>query len=584
MKKILHTGLISICFLLLHLALVPSASGQTAPSGQAALDQYSKGNYAVALVQFSALSSLYPRDPLYKYYHGVCLVRLEKDPQNAIILLRDSKQNGSGIKKVPDDISFYLGRALQMSGDFSNAIISFKEFSDAVGKKSAKDYQVSKYIQECNDKKGEVTVTTRENKMPSQDSIRPARSEVVKSQQVLPLVKKDTSSVSQKKPPADYVKKLNEALNYQYLADSLTRLNLGYREQIGTLPEDQKAGLKVKISETDRLILDYQRNADDLLNQAKKISGQEQGEPVSAVRPSKNDSLTTPRSIVPVVVPTLKKTAKDTVTGKKPTTFTDAMSKNKSEKNNNDSLIKPDTLKKPVLQKSPGIYSVFSINKQAAGQDSKVQINPDTEAGLIYRIQVAVFRNQVMMSYFRGITPVYGFRNTGSDITNYYAGMFRRYVDASAALIRVKSAGFKDGFIVALMDKKIISMERAAVLEKEWSSRPFASASVTAPGEIAKDTVPPTLVFRVEATRNKKPLPEDQVENLKRLAANRGFDMIKNASGVSIYLIGKFLTFESAAEYADLLSRNGYKDAKVTAYLGLREIPVETARQLFEKY
>ena len=49
-----------------------------------------------------------------------------------------------------------------------------------------------------------------------------------------------------------------------------------------------------------------------------------------------------------------------------------------------------------------------------------------------------------------------------------------------------------------------------------------------------------------------------------------------------VYLIGNFITFESAAEYTDLIVRNGYRDAKVVAWLGTKEVPVETARQLFE--
>ena len=52
--------------------------------------------------------------------------------------------------------------------------------------------------------------------------------------------------------------------------------------------------------------------------------------------------------------------------------------------------------------------------------------------------------------------------------------------------------------------------------------------------------------------------------------------------GIIAYLIGKFITFESAEEYADLLKRNGYRDAQVVAWLGKKEIPIETARQLFD--
>ena len=49
-------------------------------------------------------------------------------------------------------------------------------------------------------------------------------------------------------------------------------------------------------------------------------------------------------------------------------------------------------------------------------------------------------------------------------------------------------------------------------------------------------------------------------------------------------LIGKFLTFESAQSYSDLLYRNGLKDAKEAAYMGEKEIPVDKAKELFELY
>jgi sulfur carrier protein ThiS len=52
--------------------------------------------------------------------------------------------------------------------------------------------------------------------------------------------------------------------------------------------------------------------------------------------------------------------------------------------------------------------------------------------------------------------------------------------------------------------------------------------------------------------------------------------------GKFAYLVGKFITFETAAEYADLLKRNGYREAQVVAWLGKKEIPIETARHLFD--
>jgi hypothetical protein len=87
----------------------------------------------------------------------------------------------------------------------------------------------------------------------------------------------------------------------------------------------------------------------------------------------------------------------------------------------------------------------------------------------------------------------------------------------------------------------------------------------------------------VEVKRTQKPLPEDQVETMKKMAGNRGFDVVNPEPKQYIYLIGSFFSYTSATEFADLLLRNGYKETKVAAWLGKREIPVETARQLFDQ-
>ena len=85
----------------------------------------------------------------------------------------------------------------------------------------------------------------------------------------------------------------------------------------------------------------------------------------------------------------------------------------------------------------------------------------------------------------------------------------------------------------------------------------------------------------MEVVRSLKPLKADAVEALRTMAGSRGLDILHLSDGNIVYLIGKFITFESAAEYADLLIRNNYRGAKVVAWLGNKEVPVETARQLF---
>ena len=127
------------------------------------------------------------------------------------------------------------------------------------------------------------------------------------------------------------------------------------------------------------------------------------------------------------------------------------------KKNISETAVKSDTMKKevPVAVKSAGAIFIFEVlPKDAAYPDEKIKIDPEVPSGLIYRIQLAVFRNPVAPSFFKGITPVYGFKIAGTDKTNYYAGMFRRSSDAKKALQQVKETGFRDAFIVALSDNK----------------------------------------------------------------------------------------------------------------------------------
>lgn len=227
------------------------------------------------------------------------------------------------------------------------------------------------------------------------------------------------------------------------------------------------------------------------------------------------------------------------------------------------------------------VFSVFEIlPKSGTDPNEKIEVNPETPDGLVYRIQIAVFRNPVNPAFFKGITPIYGFRGTGSAVTTYYAGIFRRSADASKALLSVKSKGFKDSFTIGFVGNKTVSKERAAALEKEWGNKPLYSIETAQEEQV--DTIPPTLVFRVEVARMQKPLKEDVVESYRKLAGKKGLDIVKAEDGNLAYLIGNFITFESAAEFASLLSRNGYREAKVVAWLGHKEIDLETAKQLFE--
>lgn len=478
------------------------------PTRQSSLEAYSKADYSNALNQFSELLSLYPADPLYKYYTGVCLVRLEKDPSSAIKLLTEAQGAAGQLRTVPSDAVFWLGRAYQQAGLYKEALNAYDRFILQEGRKIAKEYNVNMFVEQSAAQNGELVI-------PVQKTDPPAEEPSVAQPEQIP-VKTDTL-------PAMLESRLGEVLNSMRSDDTSQYVPL---RMIGKLSEELS-------DEPDTLMLGPEtKRADSEKGQDENI-------------PDSNEN-------IPLV------------------------------REEQDLPKKEEKTKAQPVQKPVEVYNLFEIDsKRIYKPDEKIVVDGNIPQGLIYRVQVAVFRNPVAPSYFKGMDPVYGFTLAGKGLTIYYAGMFRQMKEASKALASVRQLGFKDALIASLMDGKSISADRAAILEKEWGSKPLYTrqSSMVEPA----DTLPPALSFRVSLARSEEALKEDVVDGMRRIAGARGFDLVILPDGTHVYLAGTFITFESAEEYSDLLVRNGFKDAMVSAWLGKKEIPVETAKALFEK-
>lgn len=532
------------------------------PSRQSSLEAFSKGNYEQAYNEFSELLKTYSRDPLYKYYSGVCLVKLNRNPREAVTLLKEALNTASVVRTLPPDALFFLGRAQQLAGSFDEAISSYNIYTEEAGKRTAREQNVPGLIKQCRNNQGKIQTA-----LVAADSV---KKDMVEPSNNVPVIRTIEKKVDiREELPSGYEKILDEAVVLQAKADSLNALAVKQKNGLENLTNGEKTALKAKIAENESRALAYQKSADQKYSQAQAAMNIKQDssrvkETVISDKPQKQ-----------MKKDTVKQSFGNEILKLHDSTELKTVKKPVKEVETKDSVVGP--VKKPVET-----FMYFEVlPEQKTGAGDKVQIDPEVPSGLIYRIQIAVFRNPVSPSYFKGIAPVYGFRVAGTDKTNYYAGMFRRSSDAVQALTVIKTKGFRDAFIVAFSEKKPVSSERARALEKEWGNKPFVNMVDVVP-EARADTLPPTLSFRVEVARSQKPLKEDITAGLIKIAGSRGFDILTLNDGNIVYLIGNFITFDSAAEYADLLVRNGYKEAKVAAWLGKKEIPVETARQLFD--
>jgi hypothetical protein len=556
------SGSILLFFLLFFIIIVKetplfSQDAGMKVSRQSSIEAYSKGDYEKAYGSFSELLTIYPKDPLYKYYSGVCLIKLNRDPDRALTLLNEARQSGSVARMVPADAIYWQGRALQITGKYTEAIECFNAFTQTSGKKAARELGVPDYIDQCNRKVGKlpgsetVVAETAVKPKPEPEIIPgiPLKNDIVEMD-TLKNIPVD------KFLPADFDNMLSEAMFLHIKADSLYRIADSLKKDIDRLSYKERTELKTKIVETENFAASFQKKADTKYDEAQASMN---ATPFVPVIPDVK-KIPAVRESLPVEIKNaapVRSAPEETV------------------------IVRKDSVKvvKGTLQ---DVFSQFGISVKPDNSGEKVTIDQAVPAGLIYRIQLAVFRNPVQLSYFKGITPIYGFRVAGTDKTNYYAGIFRRLSDATRALTVVRKKGFKDAFIVSLLNGKVVSADRAALLEKEWGRKPFPS-SVLQEIKAPADTIPPTLSFRVELMRSAKPVKDDVLEDMKKVAGSRGLDSEIISDGSIVYLAGKFITYESAEEYAGLLAKNGYRDAKVTAWLGSKEIPVDTAKQLFDR-
>ena len=108
-----------------------------------------------------------------------------------------------------------------------------------------------------------------------------------------------------------------------------------------------------------------------------------------------------------------------------------------------------------------------AFSKSRPADDWERQVLPESEIpmGLVYQVQIGVYKNPVTAETFKGITPIFS-KTTAIGIT-YSAGIFEKFSDAKQAKEYVLSMGLHDAFVISYQDRKRITLAEAAKLEKK---------------------------------------------------------------------------------------------------------------------
>lgn len=109
--------------------------------------------------------------------------------------------------------------------------------------------------------------------------------------------------------------------------------------------------------------------------------------------------------------------------------------------------------------------NVFAKSRVTDQWNKHVLTNAEMPMGLIYQVQIGIYKSSIMPDIFKGLTPI--FATTVSQGIMYSTGMFETMADAQQAKDYVKSIGLTDAFVVAYYNQQKISTAEAQKLEKK---------------------------------------------------------------------------------------------------------------------
>ena len=331
MKYLKHLILVLLIFFIESSSADLSSQGvKQKPTRQSSMEAFSGGDYEKAYCEFSELLKTYSKDPLYKYYSAVCLINLERNPEEAVALMQQALESNAAARPLPVEAMFYLGRARHLSGLYPEAIDSYTRYSDQVGKKAAKEQDVPDFIQQCMQERGALEKIAELPAEPVKEEVKPIVA--VTSVAVVEIAENITSDKAlpvKEDLPEEYSSIIEEALVFQFLGDSVNALVADQKQKIEMMPNDKKPASKAKIAEYELLAASYQKSADQKYSEAEL-----------AMNPDK-------------------------------------------QKQNQDEVMQVSL---PITD-TVDIFSYFEIlEKPVTDPGVKVRINPEVPQGLIYRI------------------------------------------------------------------------------------------------------------------------------------------------------------------------------------------------------
>jgi len=216
----------------------------------------------------------------------------------------------------------------------------------------------------------------------------------------------------------------------------------------------------------------------------------------------------------------------------------------------------------PILIKNDEPLAFQVVDKLPYDTQNPIPVNEEFPAGVIYKIQLGAFSKPLELSVFKGMIPVSIERVSGAKVSKYFIGRFSMIDDAEKALTVVRSKGFKDAFIVAWLDGKIIPVSRAKTMEGKPEKEKTSSLKSK---EIPDTTSAKGRLYIVQIGKYTNKIPDSVYQTVKAMALGKDIFRKSNEQGLMTYSIGNYSTVEDANRIKDNLVASGISGAEVVA-------------------
>lgn len=162
-------------------------------------------------------------------------------------------------------------------------------------------------------------------------------------------------------------------------------------------------------------------------------------------------------------------------------------------------------------------------------------------SGVVYQIQIFASKNKATLKSLKGLSPVYESRNSNGNIV-YRVGLFRKYSDVLGHLNTVKKVGFRNAYITAYIDGKIVSVAKARAKENE---KPAMQE-----------------FYEVRMSPSDGVLDPSVAAGIRQQAAGKDIARAPGAEGNVVYVVGPFADKARAEELALFIKAMGVADVE----------------------